>query len=145
LVTDLFGKREEIAGPLQAPTKPIAEERSQTEVSLPANLPIAPVYFDRGRSEITAEGAASIAQAAELARRYPGKKIKIIGHADPVEEGVESTFLAKARAEAVSRYLTAYHQISLLRIVVRGQGGENPVSAPGEANAANRRVELLLE
>lgn len=79
-----------------------------------------PVPFKTGRAEITPLGAECISEAAGFIRKYPRAKILVEGFCDQ-EEADQAITLSKARAQAVARYLTAYHNISLSRILVRGR------------------------
>jgi len=94
-----------------------------------------PVFFDADRAGITASGARRITEAAKFIRKHPRAKIVVEGFCDSAEKANQATALSKARAQAVARYLTAYHNISLSRILVRGLGvKKSKDSEPGDQN-----------
>lgn len=120
-------------------------EASETprEPSKPAvrNVHANPVYFENRGADINAEGNESVAAAAKLILAIPGATVLIEGYCDPAEEKESAVLLAKARAEAVSRHLTAYHQVPISRILLKARGVPPDVS-PTPRN--NRRVDITL-
>ncbi len=103
------------------------------------------ILFDLGRAEVTPEASQKIAEAARYIQSNPRAKVMIEGFCDPVGEKDNALILSKSRAEAVARYLTAYHKISMTRILIKPRGTRSPV-VRGNARAAyrNRRVEITI-
>jgi outer membrane protein OmpA-like peptidoglycan-associated protein len=105
-----------------------------------------PILFEKGRAEISTQAANIVAQAANFVRLNPRTKVFIEGYADSVDEEARKVYLSKARAEAVARYLTAYHKVPISRILVRGRGDTNPVGNNLDSNQRykNRRVVITV-
>jgi outer membrane protein OmpA-like peptidoglycan-associated protein len=105
------------------------------------------LLFDPNQSEVTPAAAKQLFKAAVVMRQYPRSKILVEGFVDPKEEGQEALILSKNRAEAVARYLTAYHKISITRILIRARGGSDPAvsSADPDQRSKNRRVEITVK
>jgi outer membrane protein OmpA-like peptidoglycan-associated protein len=63
-----------------------------------------------------------------------------------VDEGDKALVLSKSRSEAVARYLTAYHSISLTRILMRSRGAKNPAVSNDDPRQRfkNRRVVITV-
>jgi outer membrane protein OmpA-like peptidoglycan-associated protein len=106
-----------------------------------------PILFERGRSEISDSASKLIAEAAKFIRAQPNSKVFISGYADSVDEGQQKLLLSKNRAEAVARYLTAYHKVPISRILVRGRGDKEPEadSLNPDERYRNRRVIITVK
>ncbi|MCK5240846.1 PorV/PorQ family protein [bacterium] len=105
-----------------------------------------PVLFEKGRAEIRPKAADIIAKAAVFIQSHPRTKVLIEGYADSVNEEARKVYLSKARAEAVARYLTAYHKVHISRILVRGRGDKNPAvnNSNYKQRYRNRRVIITV-
>ncbi len=121
--------------------------RTPTEEEEPAvDKSFKGITFELGRAEITPDAARSIARIAEFSRRYPRAKVLIEGFCDPIDESENALILSKTRAEAVARYLTAYHKVSMRRILVKARGVREPLVTSGDPaqRYRNRRVEITV-
>lgn len=143
-LTDVNGNKETAEGKIylsgkKAAPRPISGGVVEQEFD--------PILFEKNRAEISPEGSEIIAQAAKMINRYPRAKIYIQGYSDAVDEADKALVLSKARAEAVARYLTAYHKVSMSRILVRGRGSKNPVASNSNPNlrGQNRRVVIMVK
>jgi outer membrane protein OmpA-like peptidoglycan-associated protein len=144
-LTDVNDAVETAEGPVLAEP---AAARSPDRAEEPAvDRTFQDITFDLGRAEIVPAASKAIAQVAEFTRKYPRAKILIEGFCDPIDESDDALILSKARAEAVSRYLTAYHKISMTRILIRARGAKEPLVTTGEPaqRYRNRRVEITVK
>jgi len=145
ILTDVNGDQESAAGPVWQESAACAEPDSAREPA--AERTFTNILFDQGRAEVTTEASREIAEAAKFMRKYPQAKILIEGFCDPVGEAAAALILSKTRAEAVARYLTAYHKISITRILIRPRGVKNPGVRSGEParRRLNRRVKITVK
>lgn len=106
-----------------------------------------PILFERGRSEVSGSASKLIAEAAKFIKAHPNCKVFIAGYADAVDEGQQKLLLSKNRAEAVARYLTAYHKVPISQILVRGRGDKDPEadSLNPDERYRNRRVVITVK
>jgi peptidoglycan-associated lipoprotein len=99
------------------------------------------IYFDTDRYNVDSADAAILQSHAQWLARYPGKAIRIEGHAD--ERGTRDYNLAlgERRANAAKNYLVGVG-VSPARITTVSQGKERPVAlGSDEASwARNRRA-----
>lgn len=144
VLTDVSNQQEVAKGPLFKETVSAATEEEAAPGEIDETF--GGILFDPGRAEIAGTAAEKISRAAEFIKQHPRTKVVIEGFADPVDEPDEPNLLAQSRAEAVSRYLSAYHQISISRILIRvgkdrKAGGK---SKDPRERALNRRVEIKV-
>jgi outer membrane protein OmpA-like peptidoglycan-associated protein len=102
------------------------------------------LYFQTGATTLTPESQAEVpALLAEVARRGVCE-VELTGHTDQTGTDDANDALALARAEAVRALLVAQGlEATFVRVV--GRGARAPlVDVPGEPNATNRRVEVLV-
>jgi len=130
-------------GPSLGRIKPV--RKTNSPVLAEAEI-FGPIMFGQGRAEISPKAAAIIAEAATFIHQHPRTKVFIEGYTDAVNEGSKKLYLSKARAEAVARYLTAYHKVPISRILVRGRGDKNPVgnNLDPDQRYKNRRVIITV-
>jgi outer membrane protein OmpA-like peptidoglycan-associated protein len=119
---------------------------NQTE-ELKKDKKIGVIYFEQGRAEITNDASEKIGTAVDQMKKYPKTKILVEGYCDPMDEKADALALSKSRADAVTRYMTAYYKISVGRILVRPKGDKQPVvkSEDERLRDKNRRVEITLQ
>ncbi len=93
------------------------------------------------KSAIMTDGYPSLLRMAELLKKNPGYKVKLVGHADDRGSDRLNQKLGAARAEAVKNFLIKYGA-SAGQIQASSEGKRNP-KIPGrspEARFMNRRV-----
>ena len=127
-------------------TTPEAVQRRYGQVLglLPAPGRLWTLRFDTGAVELTPESQAEVpALLAAIAARA-AVEVLIEGHSDQAGEDADNDALSLARAEAVRALLVAQGmQAPFVRVT--GRGSRAPlVDKPGEAEQANRRVEVLV-
>gem|GEM_PF-123469 len=145
IVTDVNGLTETDQGTMTlGANRPLGvEEVGEEPVQKRA---FADILFEVNRSEVSKEGAAIIAKAADYIKSQSTMKVYIEGYTDAVDEGDQSLVLSKRRAEAVVRYLTAYHNIPLNRILTRSRGIKSPAVSNDDPRQRyrNRRVVITV-
>ncbi len=146
VLTDINGENETEKGRIILGGTPVSPLQGAGS-SAPISKTMEPVVFELNRAEITPQGAAIITEAAQLIRQHPGAKVYIEGYADPNDETAEALVLSRSRAEAVARYLTAYHKISMRRILLRGRGTKQPKTIAGKVDLPghNRLVVITIK
>jgi OmpA-OmpF porin, OOP family len=111
--------------------------------SLPKSGQLWTLRFDTGAVELEPE---SQAEVPGLLARVAGHavEVEITGHTDQTGEDEDNEALSLARAEAVRDLLVAQGmQATFVRVV--GRGARSPlVDVPGQAEARNRRVEVMV-
>lgn len=105
------------------------------------------VHFGFGRSDLDAAGRDALDLAAT--QPLPVRRVLIAGRTDSIGPAAANQALARARAEAVQRYLLARHSRLLAAAEVRVQSQGACCYAAGNdsasSRAANRRVEVIFE
>jgi outer membrane protein OmpA-like peptidoglycan-associated protein len=81
-----------------------------------------------------------------MLKRFPNKKVLVVGHTDNVGNAESNTKLSEQRAQAVVDYLIK-KGISETRLTSQGFGGSRPISNENtvEGHAKNRRVEFIIK
>lgn len=105
------------------------------------------VHFGYKKSDISEEAAAALdVFAQDLIADNEAVYIEIQGHTDNIGSDEYNMELGKARADAVRRYLNAYHNIPLHRMSAISYGESKPLEPNDtkENRAMNRRVVLLV-
>jgi outer membrane protein OmpA-like peptidoglycan-associated protein len=99
--------------------------------------------FPPNRDRLNNVDKACLDDVASRLRQDPRSTVVIIGHADKGERTPE--VIARKRAEAVKRYLTAERGVDASRISVRSAGSSKPLDTgtSAAARARNRRVEVI--
>ena len=112
--------------------------------TLPAPGRLWTLRFATGQTTLTPESQADLpALLAAIAARA-AVEVVIEGHTDDAGEPAANDALALARAEAVRDLLVA-QGLTAPFVRVTGRGSRAPlVHAPGQAEAQNRRVEVLV-
>ena len=103
------------------------------------------IYFDTGKSDVKPESDAALKEIAKLLTQEAKLKLYVVGHTDSVGQLDANMKLSQARAEAVSKVLTAKHGVAVSRLKAMGAGPISPVAsnATEDGKAKNRRVELV--
>ncbi len=149
LLTDVNNQRETQSGRIGVSsegTLPVAKGKAPASEDLVETREFGPILFERGRSEISGSASKLITEAAKFIKAHPSSKVFIAGYADTVDEGQQKLLLSKNRAEAVARYLTAYHKVPISQILVRGRGDKDPEadSLNPDERYRNRRVVITV-
>jgi len=105
-----------------------------------------PVYFEEGTYLLSPESSRALDQAAEIIHSKAYAKIIIEGYTDGAMEKSQEFLLSKLRADAVTRYLSTRHQISLSLMEIFSRGSKKPRASNQNAagQAKNRRVEITI-
>ena len=100
--------------------------------------------FDTGAVELEAESQAEVPALLAAITDQAAVEVEITGHTDQQGEDAANDALSLARAEAVRALLVAQGMRATF-VRVTGRGSRAPlVDRPGEAEAANRRVEVRV-
>jgi len=101
--------------------------------------------FVTGSNGVDAEGAAKIAEFADVMKNNPHYKAIITGHTDSVGSTTSNQKLSVKRADKVKTILVRAG-IAAKRLTVKGKGEMNPIAtnATAEGRAENRRIEVNL-
>jgi len=102
------------------------------------------LHFETGGTQLTPESQEEVpALLAEVARRGVCE-VELTGHTDQQGDDAVNDPLSQARAEAV-RALLVQAGMAATFVRVTGRGSRAPlVDAPGQADARNRRVEVIV-
>jgi outer membrane protein OmpA-like peptidoglycan-associated protein len=100
--------------------------------------------FPPNRDRLNNVDKACLDDVASRLRQDPRSTVVIIGHADKGERTPE--VIARKRAEAVKRYLTAERGVDASRISIRSAGASKPLDTgtSASARARNRRVDVIF-
>ena len=108
-----------------------------------------PVRFNYKESTLTPEGTAAAADILAYLNSEGVKKIRIIGHTDPVGGDAYNANLSKSRAKAIKDYLLSYGYAGTVEVV--GKGEKEPFEpddvskySEDELYAFDRRVEYQV-
>ena len=142
-----FGEPEAAPAPAPAPV-PMAAPAPKPAPKPMAQVPLAKsflVFFDFDKSDITAEAAKIINQAAAAAKDQKSTSVQLIGHTDLSGSEKYNLALSLRRANAVKAALVKLG-IPADEIGVIGKGKSEPLVATkdGVREPQNRRVQILL-
>ncbi len=103
------------------------------------------ILFDVNEAKIKPESAGILAQIADVLKKSPGMRVKIIGHTDSDGGAEENMTLSRNRAAAVKQALQEHYEIDGSRLESDGKGETVPVgeNSTREGRAKNRRVEFV--
>ena len=121
--------------------------RPEEEPEPPAPPPVLrPISFGSGSVSLDAEAKGYLDAVAVFISETPEWTLHLKGHTDNRHSESYNLDLSRRRAEAVQRHLVSAG-LPPGRMTVSYYGSSRPleVTAAGVSNAANRRVELLLE
>ncbi len=111
-------------------------------VAAPAQAEPFLVFFDNDSTDITADSAAVIALAADVARASGAAGIAIVGHTDTTGSAAYNEALSVRRAEAV-RDALVNNGVTINSVTVEGRGQADQLvsTADGVAEERNRRAQ----
>jgi OOP family OmpA-OmpF porin len=116
----------------------------------PPPAPVAPrknflVFFDFDRSNITADAARVIDEAANTAKAGNVSRLQLTAHTDRAGTEQYNMALSMRRGEAVKQELIARGiPASAIAIIARGESSPLVPTADGVREPQNRRVEIML-
>jgi chemotaxis protein MotB len=108
------------------------------------------VLFDSGKARLRGGAFPVLDNVAAVLQQVPDQPIGIEGHTDnqPIRRSnwADNTALSIARAKAVAEYLVERHGFESRRLIVSGQGEEQPIASNDTAagRQKNRRVEIII-
>lgn len=117
--------------------------------ALVGDLPPPPVHFvlmfDIGRSQPGADQEATLEEMQRTAAGRPGAEVQVVGYADTLDTDAVNDELSRRRAEQVRDYLISRGlSPDQVRATWRGKRELAVATGDGVANAANRRVEIIV-
>ena len=113
----------------------------------PAAFPdLGTVHFDTDKATLTAEGTATLQQAAAAMKANPNVHLRMEGYTDSTGTDPHNDSLSDQRAKTVVEFLSA-QGIDRSRLTGEGFGAAKPVdtNATVQGKADNRRVELFSQ
>ncbi|WP_413560457.1 OmpA family protein [Bdellovibrio sp. HCB209] len=119
-------------------------ETKRTEEGLITKLK-SDILFDTGKSNLKPAAQSSIAELAQIMKKYPENVLTVRGYTDDTGSAMKNNPLSKDRAESVRAQLIM-GGVPADTITSVGMGAANPVD-PGktaEARSKNRRVEIEI-
>jgi outer membrane protein OmpA-like peptidoglycan-associated protein len=119
-------------------------ETKRTEQGLITKLK-SDILFDTGKSSLKPAAQSSIAELAQIMKKYPENVLTIRGYTDDTGAAMVNNPLSKDRAESVRAQLIS-GGVPANTITSVGMGAANPVDAAKtkEARSKNRRVEIEI-
>lgn len=104
------------------------------------------VHFDTDKATLTAEGTATLQQAAAAMKANPNVHLRMEGYTDSTGTDPHNDTLSDQRAKTVVDFLSA-QGIERSRLTGEGFGAAKPVdsNATAQGKADNRRVELFSQ
>jgi peptidoglycan-associated lipoprotein len=101
------------------------------------------IYFEPRSAEITPEGRAVIAQAADQAKGCVVRRVEVLGLADAAGSPDANLELSRQRAQAVTQVLTKAG-LPAGEFAVGAAGQTGATTARGEAQPLRRRADVIL-
>jgi len=103
------------------------------------------VTFVTGSSELTTESQGILDTLAKAMQSdtLAGLSFRVEGHADARGDAERNQLLSLARAEAVSKYLSARHGVLPERLKPTGKGSAEPMNTTRVDAPENRRVTIV--
>lgn len=103
------------------------------------------MLFKAESAELQASASRTLLQLMSFLQLNPQRRVRVEGYSDNRGDTMDNLVLSRARAEAVSRFLSELG-IDESRIEVMGYGEQFPVAenASARGRAQNRRVEILF-
>ena len=105
------------------------------------------ILFDVNAATIKPESAGVLKEVADVMKKFPDIKVKVIGHTDSDGADAANLSLSQKRAAAVKQSLVSEYGIDASRIESDGKGEKEPVgdNKTREGKAQNRRVEFIKQ
>ncbi len=127
----------------ESDSEPQSAPATETEIE-PQSAPdlSQQVYFGPNSSRLTPEARRELSQFIQELQQYEGVKLRIEGHCAlyGTEQGREE--LSFERARRVAQFLRESEYRFKTDPVIRGMGGDNPVTRQDDRQHLNRRVEI---
>jgi outer membrane protein OmpA-like peptidoglycan-associated protein len=127
--------------------KPTKQPTNKPTVNLDTVTKYTPknVLFELSKPIMLPSSYTELDNLAAMLKRFPNKKVLVLGHTDNVGDAVANTKLSEQRAQTVVDYLIK-KGISETRLTSQGFGGSRPITNENtaEAHAKNRRVEFII-
>ncbi len=127
---------------------PVATAAPASQVApVAATLPdLGTVHFDTNKATLTAEGQATLQQAAAAMKANPNVHLRLEGYTDSTGDTSHNQSLSQQRAMTVANFLKG-QGIEGSRLTGGGFGPSNPAdtNATSTGKADNRRVELFSQ
>lgn len=102
------------------------------------------VYFDFNSAQLSATGAAVVADAVKYLKAHAGKSISLTGHTDRSGDSAYNARLAAQRVAAVRAAFTAAGVDAVNSSAGHGENRPSVMTADGVKQAENRRVEINI-
>lgn len=120
--------------------KPTEDEQQKLKDAFDA------IYFQTGKAKLTTQSYGPLKRAANILKKYPKVKIRVMGHTDNVGSSAKNLKLSQERADAVKLQLIKYG-VSPSNITSIGYGDSQPIAdnATAEGRELNRRTEIEVE
>lgn len=124
--------------------------RDEARVSREGNnivLSLVGLTFPSGSSAVGSEHSSLLAKVGQSATIFPRSQIIVEGHTDSYGGDESNLTLSRARAEAVSAYLSAEVGIPAFRISAVGYGETRPIAnnETAQGRERNRRIDIRIE
>jgi outer membrane protein OmpA-like peptidoglycan-associated protein len=138
--------------PPPPPPPPAPAPRAAEPPPAPKKIVLRGVNFDYDKSNIKAEFAPVLDEAAQILTDNPSVNVAIEGHTDSIGSDGYNQRLSERRAQAVKQYLVS-KGVSAGRLTTIGKGEKEPI-APNttpdgkdnpDGRAMNRRAELKVQ
>lgn len=132
--------------PKEVPNTPTATNVViSAEVLRACNIPDSSAYFRFDSSQLTSFDHAPMDELAVCFTHGPmaGRKLSLIGHADPRGTPEYNMSLGQSRADAVSGYLTS-HGVQQSKVTATSRGALDATGHDETGWAHDRRVEIML-
>lgn len=120
-------------------------ETSQTDKGIVVRLK-GDVLFTKAKTGLSAEAKKTIAELANVLKKYPNDRITVVGYTDNSGDKTKNVILSRDRAGAVKAQLVK-EGIVADKVRTVGKGDADPV-APNDTDAnraKNRRAEIKIE
>ncbi len=133
------------APPTVMPHQEIVRIFGSTLAAMPESPKSFLLYFPTGSTAPDPASLPALDEAAADITRRATSNVSVIGHSDSAGDPAANQKLSMARADAVRRMLEA-RGVPVDAMALSGHGANDPLvpTAPGVAEARNRRVEILV-
>lgn len=103
------------------------------------------IQFEFDREDLLPQSYEILDRLIQILEKFPGYKVKIVGHTDWIGSDEYNQKLSERRAFSVYRYLVA-NDVDKERLSTEGQGESQPIDTNDteQGRARNRRVEFYL-
>lgn len=118
----------------------------ESEDAIIDKLDFSRIHFEYDQFSLTATAKAILDHHAELLKKYPRIKLKIVGHCDERGSNEFNLALGNKRAQEIKNYL-ANLGVDSARLITESLGEEQPIKLEKseEAFALNRRGEFTAQ